>query len=82
MGVGISSKTRLCQGWGVHSVLPWNTLPYRILLVSGKEFLWLATGVKMKTSLVLLAMLGFSAFCADVQIGSNQFPFNAPFCAN
>jgi len=63
-------------------VLPWNTLTYRILLVSGKGFLWLLTGVKMKTSLVLLAMLGISAFCADVEIGSNQFPFNAPFCAN
>lgn len=36
----------------------------------------------MKTSLALLAMLGLSAFGADVQIGSNEFPFNAPFCAN
>lgn len=36
----------------------------------------------MKTSIVLLALLGFSAFGADVVIGSNQFPYNAPFCAN
>ena len=39
-------------------------------------------GADMKTSLVLLALLGFSAFSADVEIGSNQFPYNAPFCAN
>ena len=35
----------------------------------------------MKTSLVLLAMLGISALCADLEIGSNQFPYNAPLCA-
>jgi len=35
----------------------------------------------MKTSLVLLAMLGVSAFCDHVDIGTSQFPYNAPLCA-
>ena len=35
----------------------------------------------MKTSLLLLALLVLPAIAADVEIGSTQFPYNAPLCA-
>lgn len=35
----------------------------------------------MRASLLALALIGVWATAADVEIGSNQFPYNAPLCA-
>jgi len=35
----------------------------------------------MKTASLIMLLLGVSALAADVEIGSNEFPYNAPFCA-
>ncbi len=36
----------------------------------------------MRVPLIALALMGCWASAYDVEIGSNDFPYNAPLCAN